>query len=100
MGARYDNGGLYVPPARAFSRIIVEISMDDGVRKRLPNFVVSSRHENGILCTRHEVAGLQVKRTLFVPVQNKGFVNMLEFNLLDTQNIHFRELNVKKKSQK
>ena len=100
MGARYDNGGLYVPPARAFGRIIVEISMDDGVRKRLPNFVVSSRHENGILCTRHEVAGLQVKRTLFVPVQNKGFVTMLEFNLLNTQNIHLRELNVKKKSQK
>jgi len=100
MGARYDNGGLYVPPARAFGRIIVEISMDDGVRKRLPNFVVSSRHENGILCTRHEVAGLQVMRTLFVPVDNKGFVTMLEFNLLNTQNIHFRELNVKKKSQK
>ena len=30
MGARYDNGGLYVPPARSFGRIIVEISMDDG----------------------------------------------------------------------
>ena len=102
MGARYDNGGLYVPPARAFGRIIVEISMDDGVRKRLPNFVVSSRHENGILCTRHEVAGLQVKRTLFVPIHNKGFVTMLEFNLLNilnTHNIHFRELSVKKKSQ-
>jgi hypothetical protein len=28
MGARYDNGGLYVPPARAFGRIIVEISMN------------------------------------------------------------------------
>src|ERR1041384_5025081 len=102
MGARYDNGGLYVPPARAFGRIIVEISVDEGVRKRLPNFVVSSRHENGILCTRHEVAGLQVKRTLFVPIHNKGFVNMLEFNLLNilnTHNIHFRELSVKKKSQ-
>lgn len=33
MGARYDNGGLYVPPARAFGRIIVEISVDEGVRK-------------------------------------------------------------------
>src|SRR6476646_3117887 len=102
MGARYDNGGLYVPPARAFGRIIVEVSVDDGVRKRLPNFVVSSRHENGSLCTRHEVAGLQVKRTLFVPIHNKGFVTMLEFNLLNilnTHNIHFRELRVKKKSQ-
>ena len=100
MGARYDNGGLYVPPARAFGRIIVEISMDDGVRKRLPNFVVSSRHENGILSTRHEVAGLQVKRTLFVPLDNKGFVTMLEFDLSNTYNIHFRDLNVKKKSEK
>src|SRR5919206_3611546 len=100
MGARYDNGGLYVPPARAFGRIIFEISMDDGVRKRLPNFVVSSRHENGILSTRHEVAGLQVKRTLFVPLDNKGFVTMLEFDLSNTYNIHFRDLNVKKKSEK
>jgi glycogen debranching enzyme len=100
MGARYDNGGLYVPPARAFGRIIFEISMDDGVRKRLPNFVVSSRHENGILSTRHEVAGLQVKRTLFVPPDNKGFVTMLEFNLSNTYNIHFRDLNVKKKAEK
>src|ERR671930_401259 len=100
MGARYDNGGLYVPPARAFGRIIVEISIDEGVRKRLPNFVVSSRHENGILSTRHEVAGLQVKRTLFVPPDNKGFVTLLEFNLSNTYNIHFRDLNVKKKSEK
>src|SRR5919201_514590 len=45
MGVRYDNGGLYVPPARSFGRIILEVSLDDGVRKRLPNFVVSSRHE-------------------------------------------------------
>jgi hypothetical protein len=45
MGARYDNGGLYVPPARAFGRIIVEVSVDDGVRKRLPNFVVASKHD-------------------------------------------------------
>jgi hypothetical protein len=49
MGVRYDNGGLYVPPTRAFGRIIVEVSMDDGVRKRLPNFVVSSTHERGSL---------------------------------------------------
>jgi len=81
MGTRYDNGGLYVPPARAFGRILMEISMDDGVRKRLPNFVVSSKHENGVLCTRHEVAGLQVKRTIFVPPDTKGFVMGLE--LLD-----------------
>jgi GH15 family glucan-1,4-alpha-glucosidase len=81
MGARYDNGGLYVPPARAFGRIVVEISTDDGIRKRLPNFVVSSRHENGMLSTRHELAGLQVKRTLFVPPENKGFVMIV--NLFD-----------------
>ncbi len=80
MGARYDNGGLYVPPARAFGRIIVEVSVDDGVRKRLPNFVVASRHEGGILYTRSEVAGIQVKRTLFVPINNKGFIMKLEFD--------------------
>jgi GH15 family glucan-1,4-alpha-glucosidase len=81
MGARYDNGGLYVPPARAFGRIVVEISTDDGIRKRLPNFVVSSRHENGMLSTRHELAGLQVKRILFVPPESKGFVMIV--NLFD-----------------
>jgi glycogen debranching enzyme len=80
MGARYDNGGLYVPPARAFGRIIVEISVDEGVRKRLPNFVMSSRHENGSLCTHHEVAGIHVKRTLFVPIENKGFIQILNFD--------------------
>jgi glycogen debranching enzyme len=101
MGARYDNGGLYVPPVRAFGRIVIEISMDDGVRKRLPNFVVSSRHEHGILETRHELAGLQVKRTLFVPIENKGFVIMLGFHLLDRHNnnsntSHFTELGLKK----
>ena len=80
MGTRYDNGGLYVPPARAFGRILMEVSMDDGVRKRLPNFVVSSKHENGVLCTRHEVAGLQVKRTVFVPPDTKGFVMGLELS--------------------
>ncbi len=97
MGARYDNGGLYVPPARAFGRILVEISMDDGVRKRLPNFVVSSRHENGFLYTRHEVAGLQVKRTLFVPPDNKGFVMKLE--LLDRDG-DYTKLSLKKKTEK
>jgi glycogen debranching enzyme len=97
MGTRYDNGGLYVPPARAFGRILVEISMDDGVRKRLPNFVVSSRHENGFLTTRHEVAGLQVKRTLFVPVDNKGFVMKLE--LLDRET-DYTKLSLKKKTEK
>lgn len=80
MGARYDNGGLYVPPARAFGRIIVEISVDEGVRKRLPTFVISSRHENGSLSTHHEVAGIHVKRTLFVPIENKGFVQILNFD--------------------
>jgi glycogen debranching enzyme len=100
MGARYDNGGLYVPPARAFGRIIVEVSIDDGVRKRLPNFVVSSRHENGILETRHEVAGLRVKRTLFVPVDNKGFVIILQFKLSDRNNIHIRESGLKKVKRK
>ncbi len=78
MGVRYDNGGLYVPPARAFGRIIVEISVDDGVRKRLPSFVVSSKHENGIIETRHELAGLQVKRKLLVPFENRGFIMALE----------------------
>ena len=80
MGTRYDNGGLYVPPARAFGRVIVEISVDDGVRKRLPNFVASSKHENGILVTRHEVAGLSVIRKLFVPIEKKGFIMIIEFN--------------------
>lgn len=83
MGVRYDNGGLYVPPARAFGRITVEISMDDGVRKRLPNFVVSSRHENGVLYTRHELAGLEVKRKLLVPFDSRGFIMALELSLLD-----------------
>src|ERR671930_1847408 len=100
MGARYDNGGLYVPPARAFGRIKVEISIDDGVRKRLPNFVISSRHENGVLDTRHEMAGLQVKRTIFVPIDNKGFVMMLEFNLLDRYNVNLRELSIRNKPRK
>jgi glycogen debranching enzyme len=99
MGAKYDNGGLYVPPARAFGRIIVEISMDDGIRKRLPNFVVSSRHEKGFLSTRHEVAGLQVKRTLFVPVENRGFVMRLELDLLDKHS-DFSKMGLKKKIQK
>src|SRR6266487_1343214 len=97
MGARYDNGGLYVPPARAFGRILVEISMDEGVRKRLPNFVASSRHENGFLYTRTEVAGLQVKRTLFVPPDNKGFVMKLE--LLDRDG-DYTKLSLKKKTEK
>ncbi len=97
MGTRYDNGGLYVPPARAFGRILVEISMDDGVRKRLPNFVVSSRHENGFLFTRTEVAGLQVKRTLFVPLDNKGFVMKLE--LLDRDG-DYTKLSLKKQTEK
>jgi glycogen debranching enzyme len=84
MGVRYDNGGLYVPPVRAFGRIVVEISMDEGVRKRLPNFVVSSRHENGILSTRHELPGLEVKRKLLVPFDSRGFIMALELKLLDS----------------
>jgi glycogen debranching enzyme len=96
MGARYDNGGLYVPPVRAFGRIVVEISTDDGIRKRLPNFVVSSRHENGMLSTRHELAGLQVRRTLFVPLENKGFVMIL--NLSDKL-IELSKLNAKRKNR-
>jgi GH15 family glucan-1,4-alpha-glucosidase len=82
MGVRYDNGGLYVPPVRAFGRIIVEISMDDGVRKRLPNFVIVSRHENGMLYTKHEMAGLEVKRKLLVPFDSRGFIMLLELRPL------------------
>ena len=83
MGVRYDNGGLYVPPVRAFGRIIVEVSMDDGVRKRLPNFVVSSRHENGILLTHHDLAGLRVTRKLVVPFESRGFIMEIELALRD-----------------
>ena len=74
MGVRYDNGGLYVPPARSFGRIIVEVSMDDGVRKRLPNFALSSRHEHGIVTTEHDLGGLHVQRRLCVPFENRGFI--------------------------
>lgn len=81
MGARYDNGGLYVPPARVFGRAVVELTLDDGVRKRLPNFVVWSRHESGVLHTRHELGGLEVKRRLFVPPDSKGFVMILDLRL-------------------
>lgn len=97
MGARYDNGGLYVPPVRAFGRIIVELSIEDQVRKRLPNFVASSRHEKGILSTRHELAGLQVKRKLFVPTERKGFVTILE--LID-RSIELPRLGLRKRSAK
>ncbi len=81
MGVRYDNGGLYVPPVRAFGRTIVEISINDGVRRRLPNFVVSSRHENGILETFHELAGITVKRRLAVPFDNRGFIMIFDISL-------------------
>ncbi|HVX03409.1 MAG TPA: amylo-alpha-1,6-glucosidase [Nitrososphaera sp.] len=81
MGVKYDNGGLYVPPARVFGRIIIEISMDDGVRKRLPNFVVWSRHENGVLTTRHELGGIEVQRKLFVPPDSRGFVIAIEMRM-------------------
>lgn len=82
MGVRYDNGGLYVPPTRAFGRITVEVSMDDGVRKRLPNFVISSTHENGILSTHHELAGLHVERRLLVPFESRGFIMVIRLELL------------------
>jgi GH15 family glucan-1,4-alpha-glucosidase len=81
MGVRYDNGGLYVPPTRAFGRIIVEVSMDDGVRKRLPNFVVSSTHERGSLTTQHELAGLRVRRKLLVPFESRGFIMVIDLEL-------------------
>lgn len=74
MGVRYDNGGLYVPPARSFGRIIVEVSMDDGVRKRLPNFALSSRHEHGVLTTHHDLGGLHLQRRLCVPFESRGFI--------------------------
>jgi glycogen debranching enzyme len=92
MGVRYDNGGLYVPPVRAFGRITVEISMDDGVRKRLPSFVIASRHENGILYTKHEMAGLEVKRKLLVPFDSRGFIMVLELRPLSV----FRTLSDRK----
>ena len=84
MGVRYDNGGLYVPPARALGRVIMEVSMNDGVRKRLPSFVVSSKHEHGVLYTVHDLAGLRIKRRLAVPVENKGFIVGIELELLST----------------
>lgn len=94
MGVRYDNGGLYVPPARAFGRINVEISIEGEVRKRLPNFVASSKHENGILYTRHEVSGLQVKRTLFLPLSHRGFVMRLE---LSDKTLEYKKLGLRRK---
>jgi GH15 family glucan-1,4-alpha-glucosidase len=81
MGVRYDNGGLYVPPARSFGRIIVEVSMDDGVRKRLPNFALSSRHEHGVVTTHHDLGGLQVQRRLCVPFENRGFIMEIKMGM-------------------
>ncbi|MGI0037855.1 MAG: amylo-alpha-1,6-glucosidase [Nitrososphaera sp.] len=81
MGVTYDNGGLYVPPVRVFGRTIVEISMNDGVRRRLPNFVVASKHENGTLETHHELAGLSVRRRLVVPTDSRGFIMTLDLSL-------------------
>src|SRR6476660_6007714 len=97
MGARYDNGGLYVPPDRAFGRINVEISIEGEVRKRLPNFVASSKHENGILYTRHEVSGLQVKRTLFLPLSHRGFVMRLE---LSDKTLDYKKLGLRRKTSR
>lgn len=82
MGVRYDNGGLYVPPARSFGRIIVEVSIDEGVRKRLPNFALSSKHEHGVLTTHHDVAGLHVERRLCVPFENRGFIMEIKMSMM------------------
>ncbi|HKG70292.1 MAG TPA: hypothetical protein VKA87_00275, partial [Nitrososphaeraceae archaeon] len=82
MGVRYDNGGLYVPPARSFGKIIVEVSIDEGVRKRLPNFALSSRHEHGVLTTHHDVAGLHVERRLCVPFENRGFIMEIKMSMV------------------
>jgi GH15 family glucan-1,4-alpha-glucosidase len=82
MGVRYDNGGLYVPPSRSFGRIIVEVSIDEGVRKRLPNFALSSRHEHGVLTTHHDVAGLHVERRLCVPYENRGFIMEIKMSMM------------------
>ena len=53
-----------------------------------------------LLETRHEVAGLRVKRTLFVPVENKGFIChkylSVQGHYSDRNNIHLRELGLKK----
>ncbi|HKU50126.1 MAG TPA: amylo-alpha-1,6-glucosidase [Nitrososphaera sp.] len=81
MGVTYDNGGLYVPPVRVFGRTIVELSMNDGVRRRLPNFVVASKHENGVLETQHELAGLSIRRRLVVPSDTRGFIMSLDMRL-------------------
>jgi GH15 family glucan-1,4-alpha-glucosidase len=81
MGVRYDNGGLYVPPSRSFGRIIVEVSIDDGVRKRLPNFALSSRHEHGVLTTHHDLGGLHVQRRLCVPFENRGFIMEIKMGM-------------------
>src|SRR3712207_946951 len=81
MGVRYDNGGLYVPPSRSFGRIIVEVSMDDGVRKRLPNFALSSRHEHGVVTTHHDLGGLHVQRRLCVPFESRGFIMEIKMGL-------------------
>jgi hypothetical protein len=102
MGVIYDNGGLYVPPARSFGRIVIEISMDEGMRRTLPNFVVSSKHEKGVLYTRHDFGSLKVKRTLFVPTENKGLVMKLELDLLGKRSsgINFQKVDLEKKIDK
>jgi predicted glycogen debranching enzyme len=99
MGVIYDNGGLYVPPARAFGRIVMEMT-DEGVRKRLPNFVISE-HKRGVLYTRHDFGSLQVKRTLFVPTENKGLVMKLELDPLDKRSrIKSQKVDSEKKIEK
>jgi hypothetical protein len=98
MGVRYDNGGLYVPPVRAFGRIFVEVSIDEGVRKRLPNFVVSSVHDRGSLETDHEIGGLHVRRKLTVPLESRGFIMTLDLKLVKSAN-GFRKQSARMKKE-
>ena len=68
MGVRYDNGGLYVPPARAFGRINVEISIEGEVRKRLPNFVASCNYTKMESSTQGmKSLGCKLKEPYFCP---------------------------------
>src|SRR5438876_510796 len=77
-------------PFKPFQSARFLIIKDDGLKEQ-------TRHKNGFLYTRHEVAGLQVKRTLFVPPDNKGFVMKLE--LLDRDG-DYTKLSLKKKTEK
>jgi glycogen debranching enzyme len=81
MGIAHDNGGLFVPPARAMGRIVAEVAQDD-LRVRLGDFVQSSRHEPGFLLTTHEILGFEIQRRLFVPLDALGAI--LEFDFHNT----------------